>query len=904
MFFGIAINVNAQLLQEDFETTPLTGWTFYQTELDDPGFVQTSSQAHGGTYSFYHNDDNIAAVSSSWMVSPSYSCAANTELSFWYYQNWTASYYGYSGVWISTGSNDPITNPGDFTELQELNATAPGGFSEDAWTEYSTILSAYSGQTIYIAFKYTGDFNHELWIDDFSLFTAQPYSFALSTDQNSAIEDLDSTFTYNLFIYNTGTNPDTFNLSYMNNMWTTELWDKMDMGMVSSIIIPAGITDTIHVKVTVPGSAVLGDFDTVDVHVVSASTMNNQYETFTTYANAPIVAPYLETLEDDSPYRDLAWQIESNGPVWDLNAGTSWPGGYPAMSGTYLAYFNSWSVGSGTARVYAKYDLSATTNTQCRYWMFKDTGYPTSADSVQLQVSSDAVTWTNVGPSEMRYDAAGDMWHEIVVDLSAYDGQTVYIGIEGGSGYGNDIHVDDIYVGPDPTDLVITEIMYNPPEGGTDSLEFWEVYNNSGVSLDVSGFEAGYGFSGSSEFIPAGTILYANDYIVFSTDSAAFEGFYGFAPINWTATSGLSNGGSAVWIKDLSGNLLDSVNWDDVAPWPTEPDGNGPSLVFCDVNLDNNDGANWGISTTFVDTNAVGDTIWASPGAFDNACYFTDLAYYNPPFGTGHSYTACDMGASEPIYIEFENTGNMQIPAGDTIFFSYQINALPVVPDTMVLAAAIDPGSITGFTFAQTADFSNDGIYNFILTLSLENDLILANDTSQGLIDNFIVDVTLPGTNDTLTVGSYPANIDAGTGTSGGHPYGEYSWSTGDTTQIISVNADGWYTVTVTTAEDSMGNFCTAVDSVYVLLVSDINEYEIGVNIYPNPNSGTFTMDFQGNTEGSIMTIFNTQGQIIRSETLTGDLTKVIDLSGEAKGLYYIRIMNEEYTRIDKVIIQ
>ena len=27
-------------------------------------------------------------------------------------------------------------------------------------------------------------------------------------------------------------------------------------------------------------------------------------------------------------------------------------------------------------------------------------------------------------------------------------------------------------------DLVISEIMYNPPESGTDSLEFIEIYNN------------------------------------------------------------------------------------------------------------------------------------------------------------------------------------------------------------------------------------------------------------------------------------------------------------------------------------------------------------------------------------------------------------------------------------------
>ena len=103
------------------------------------------------------------------MVSPSHTCASTDELKFWYYHDHTTSYYNYSGVWISTTGSDPTLNPGDYTEIQELNATAPGGFSEAAWTEFVYSLSAYSGQTIYIAFKYTGDWDHELYIDDFSI---------------------------------------------------------------------------------------------------------------------------------------------------------------------------------------------------------------------------------------------------------------------------------------------------------------------------------------------------------------------------------------------------------------------------------------------------------------------------------------------------------------------------------------------------------------------------------------------------------------------------------------------------------------------------------------------------------------------------------------------------------------
>lgn len=153
---------------EDFEINPPTGWNFYTSASDDPGFIQ-SSTAHTGSFSFYHNDDNINQISDSWMVSPAYTATTNDLLSFWYMQNFTPTYYEYSGVYISTASNDPISNPGDFIELQELGVNSPGGYSEDVWTEYSTYLNSYAGQTIYIAFKYSGDFSHEFFIDDFSL---------------------------------------------------------------------------------------------------------------------------------------------------------------------------------------------------------------------------------------------------------------------------------------------------------------------------------------------------------------------------------------------------------------------------------------------------------------------------------------------------------------------------------------------------------------------------------------------------------------------------------------------------------------------------------------------------------------------------------------------------------------
>ncbi len=144
-----------------------TGWTKYQTESDDPGFIVTGSQANSAPNSLYHNDDNVTNESTSWIVAPVYTSTGNDQLTFYYRQNHTASYYNYSGVWYSTTGTDPIANPGDWTEIQEFNSTF--GFSEDTWTQFSHTFNLAAGTTIYVAFKYTGDWAHEFYIDDFSL---------------------------------------------------------------------------------------------------------------------------------------------------------------------------------------------------------------------------------------------------------------------------------------------------------------------------------------------------------------------------------------------------------------------------------------------------------------------------------------------------------------------------------------------------------------------------------------------------------------------------------------------------------------------------------------------------------------------------------------------------------------
>jgi len=175
-----------------------------------------------------------------------------------------------------------------------------------------------------------------------------------------------------------------------------------------------------------------------------------------------------------------------------------------------------------------------------------------------------------------------------------------------------------IYWGnPNNQNIVISEIMYNPPESGVDSLEFIELYNNgsSAVALKDFYFSAGVTYTFHHDTIQP------NSFYLIAIDSAKFHHFFNQTAHKWTSGS-LSNSGEAIVIKDNFGISVDSVNYLPTAPWPTSPNGNGPSLTLCDPNLDNSIAANWQASAEFAGDSVNHIAVYATPGT---GCITTNI---------------------------------------------------------------------------------------------------------------------------------------------------------------------------------------------------------------------------------------------------------------------------------------
>lgn len=166
--------------------------------------------------------------------------------------------------------------------------------------------------------------------------------------------------------------------------------------------------------------------------------------------------------------------------------------------------------------------------------------------------------------------------------------------------------------------IVINEIMYNPPEGGTDSLEYIELFNNGNTAVDLSGWS----LFGVSFTYPTGSSIPAKGYSVTAVNANAFKNVFGFLPLQWT-TGGLNNSGEVIRLLDATGAEMDAVDYKNALPWPPEGNGNGASIVLCDPASDNNLPISWQACPTPANVTVNGKAVFANPNAA-SACTGTN----------------------------------------------------------------------------------------------------------------------------------------------------------------------------------------------------------------------------------------------------------------------------------------
>ncbi len=153
------------------------------------------------------------------------------------------------------------------------------------------------------------------------------------------------------------------------------------------------------------------------------------------------------------------------------------------------------------------------------------------------------------------------------------------------------------------SNLVITEINYNPPEPSAAELaalpgvtaqrfEFIELLNVADTWIDLTNvrFERGIRF----DFTAAGlTRLEPGQYLVLAADPAAMAVRYPGVAVAGQFSGALDNSGERLVLSDRAGTPIADFSYRDSGDWPSRADGAGSTLELRQIGLPYHQAASW-----------------------------------------------------------------------------------------------------------------------------------------------------------------------------------------------------------------------------------------------------------------------------------------------------------------------
>jgi hypothetical protein len=211
--------------------------------------------------------------------------------------------------------------------------------------------------------------------------------------------------------------------------------------------------------------------------------------------------------------------------------------------------------------------------------------------------------------------------------------------------------------------LAITELHYNPVAdhevvlGDVQELEFIEVMNTGASTVDLSGVQITQ-FSNTPYVFANGLSLASGARIVVAKNPTAFQSVYGtsvnLAPDGY-GTQNLSNGGEGIGLAMPGGAEIFTVTFDDITPWPTSPDGGGPSLELINPAGSPTDPANWRASSM----------LGGSPGWDGGAVLAGDYDRDGAVSGNDFLTWQRQLGSRTPALLNADGSGNRDVDAAD-----------------------------------------------------------------------------------------------------------------------------------------------------------------------------------------------------------------------------------------------
>ncbi|CAN5917506.1 hypothetical protein BH11BAC7_BH11BAC7_09360 [soil metagenome] len=163
---------------------------------------------------------------------------------------------------------------------------------------------------------------------------------------------------------------------------------------------------------------------------------------------------------------------------------------------------------------------------------------------------------------------------------------------------------------------------------------------------------------------------------------------------------------------------------------------------------------------------------------------------------------------------------------------------------------------------------------------------------------------TLPNVTVSLPVSSVCVD-DADVVLTGGSPAGGTFSGTNVSAGNFNPTTTGSFSILYSYTD---GNGCSssASGSIAVNLCTGVNEVATvnGINIYPNPNAGQFTIQLSSApVDAAQVEVMNSLGQVVDAFTMTAT-TQEVNISTLDNGVYFIRVINGGTSTVQRVVKQ
>lgn len=288
------------------------------------------------------------------------------------------------------------------------------------------------------------------------------------------------------------------------------------------------------------------------------------------------------------------------------------------------------------------------------------------------------------------------------------------------------------------------------------------------------------------------------------------------------------------------------------------------------------------------------------------------VSWYDAPngtlLGTGLTFTTPSISTTTVYYAVAGVTGCESNP----VAVNAVVNPLPADPlvtdasncgpaQLTLLASASDP--MTWYDAASGGNVVTTGTsYQATFTATTTYYVEANNGTcSSNRIPVTASIWTLPAINigpDTLNIVSgQTITLDAGAG------YSVYAWSTTASTQTINVSTTGMYSVVVTDIHS-----CQGTDSIYVNVITGVNAISGNISLiaYPNPTTGNIEIRADNPAGHFEIRITDAIGKTLFTDGHQSSVNyrKSLDLSGFAKGIYYLKLSTGSGSVTRQIILE